>query len=314
MNSTSYKRFILVFFLIVLTPVFLCSNEAGAQKKTKKQREKKPAAAVETKMPETPKIKKDGEGKKLENSLTTSVKIDIAKFIKDSMAAISNKNPGQTVKLNVTAQLASDSSEIMVFNYSERYAKPISLKAEVSEKYSGSNYFILESDYNGMRGVHITSKPSAPSHIDIVGYQVSTDSIIIGYMMPDPKILNVKNSKNIKPKIISEGAFYRQAMDSALAWKHHENFNFYDNARLKKFRSSSIFGEPMSISSIGIEGKNQNISIFAYKDFLTASGIFPTLKLSKEVPRETAKNKKSDALYDYYLNDRFIIAISSGLE
>lgn len=314
MSSTFHKRFILSIFLVILAPLlFLCADGAHAQKKAKKQqREKKPAAAAEAEMPDTAGIKKGGATiKSLEQSITTSVKIDIAGFIKDAMASVANKNPGQTVKLNITAQLASESSEIMVFTYSERYNKPVSLKAEVAAKYPGKDYFTFESEYGGMKGVQIVSKSSAAAHIDMIGYQVSTDSIMVGYVMADPKAAGEENFENIKPKISSEGAFYRQAANSAFLWKNNGEFNFYDTSLLKKFRSSEAFGEPMSITSIGIEGKTGNISIFAYKDFMTASGFFPELKLSQETPREISKNQKRDAAYNYYLNDRFIIAISS---
>ncbi len=313
MNSRSYKRFILAIFLVILAPAFLLSaGDAHAQKKTKKQqREKKPAAQAAA-MPDAPEPKKIAAGaKNLEQSITASVKIDIAKFIKDAMISVSNKNPGQTVKLNITAQLASGSSEIMVFNYSERYDKPMSLKTEVSDKYPGPGYFTFESDYAGMKGIQIVSRPSASSYIDMIGYQVSTDAIIIGYTMADPKDADDENFVNIKPKISSEGAFYRQAADSAFAWKRYGAFNFYDTARLKKFKATPAFGEPMSVSTVGVEGKTANISIFAYKDSQAAAKFFPAIKLSKEVPAETAKNHKRDASYNYYLNDRFIIAISS---
>jgi len=227
------------------------------------------------------------------------------------MISVSNKNPGQTVKLSVSAQLASGSSEIMVFNYSERYNKPVSLKTEVSDKYPAPGYFTFESDYAGMKGVQIVSRSSAASYIDMTGYQVSTDAIIIGYAIADPKAADDENFENIKPKISSEGAFYRQAADSAFAWKRYGAFNFYDTARLKKFKTSKAFGEPMSVTSIGIEGKAANISIFAYTDLQAAAEFFPAIKLSNEVPAEIAKNHKKDASYNYYLNDRFIIAVSS---
>ena len=312
MSSSFHKRFILSIFLVILAPaLLLCADGAYAQKKAKKQpREKKPAAqAAET--PDTPDIKKSGDVKSLEQSITASAKIDIAGFIKDAMAAVSNKNPGQTVKLNITAQLASESSEIMVFTYSERYNKPVSLKAEIAAKYPAKDYFTFESDYGGMKGVQIVSKASAASHIDMIGYQVSTDSVIIGYAMTDPKAADAENLESVKPKISSEGAFYRQAANSAFLWKNQGDFNFYDTSLLKKFRSSEAFGRPASITSIGVEGKTGNISIFAYKDFKTASGFFPALKLSQETPRDISKNQKTDAAYKYFLNDRFIIAISS---
>jgi len=291
----------------------LCADSAYAQKKTKKQqREKKPEVqAAEPRNTATEAKKGETAAKSLEHSITASVKIDIVKFIKDAIISLSNKNTGQTVKLSITAQLASGSSEIMVFTYSERYGKPVSLKTEVTAKYSGADYFTFESDYGGMRGVQIVSKPSAASYIDMVGYQVSTDSIIIGYAIADPKMKGAENHENIKPKISSEGVFYRQAADSAFAWKKYGEFNFYDTSRLKKFKASPAFGEPMSITSIGIEGKTANISIFAYKNFQDAAKFFPELKLSNEDPRETSKNQKRDSAYAYYLNDRFIIAISS---
>jgi hypothetical protein len=279
---------------------------AAAQKKAGKAAgeadETKPAAAAGTK------IIRDSAGAYIDNALAQSANADILGLLNGAVRIISAEYAGESVRLSAYCTVTDGDSSEMNFMYSKNYGVEASVKSEYASKYASADYFTFESDFLGCKGYQIVGKASARSHIDMLCYQVGTDSVFVAYAAADPKIPGNK----ARPKLTMEGGFLRSAIVAAIDFENSAGFSFFETNLLKKFKPRSGGGAICAQTSIAA-GNSQLVMVYTYKNSQAASDAFKNFTLTRGETSVAGDNHKKDAEYNYYLNSAFILAVSNKL-
>ncbi len=281
---------------------------AAAQKKAGKTAgnadETKPAAEADA----GKKAVRDSAGAYIDNALAAGASADIAGLINGAVRIISAEYAGEQIKLSAYCTAAGGDSGEMNFMYSKNYGAEMSVKSEYASKYPSADYFTFESDFLGYKGYQIVSKASAKSHIDMLCYQISTDSVFVAYAAAGSKIPGNK----ARPKLSMEGGFLRSAIVAAIDFENAAGYSFFETNLLKKFKPKAGGGAICAQTSIAA-GNSQLVMIYTYKNSGAASSAFENFTLTRKEITAAGDNHKKDADYNYYLNSAFILAVSNKL-
>lgn len=280
---------------------------AAAQKKAGKAAgeadETKPAAAAAGR-----KAVRDSAGAYIDNALAASANADIVGLLNGAVRIISAQYAPEQVKLSAYCTVTGGDSSEMNFMYSKNYGAETSVKSDYASKYPAAGYFTFESDFLGYKGYQIVSKASTKSHIDMLCYQLSTDSVFVAYAAADPKIPDNK----ARPKLSMEGGFLRSAIIAAIDFENGAGYSFFETNLLKKFKPKAGGGAICTQTSLAA-GNSQLVMIYTYKNSQAASSAFENFTLTRKEITAAGDNHKKDADYNYYLNSAFILAVSNKL-
>lgn len=231
-------------------------------------------------------------------------------IIYGAIRIMNEKNPEKEIKFSVFSYFVNDDSGEIRFIFSKTLNRPVSLKNDYLSRYPSPQYFIFESDFLGVRGYQIISKPSAASYIDLVCYQMSTDSVFLAYAIAAPAVSKTKN----KPKLALEPGFFRSALVSAREFVNNQDFSFFETWLLKKFKHKKGFETISAQSSISAGDSGNLVFAYSYVNPGAARDAFKIFSMARDSrPEEVAENHKKDGSYNYYLTDRHIIAVSNSL-
>ncbi|HPG56774.1 MAG TPA: hypothetical protein PKW98_03055 [Candidatus Wallbacteria bacterium] len=223
---------------------------------------------------------------------------------------MSKKNPEKEIKLSIFSYFIDEDSSEIRFIFSKTPDREVSLKNDYLSRYPSPQYFVFESDFLGARGYQIISKPSAASYIDLVCYQMSTDSVFLAYAVTAPSAPKNK----VRPKLTLEPGFFRSALVSAREFVNNQGFSFFETWLLKKFKHKKGFETISAQSSISAGDSGPLVLAYSYINQSAAREAFKNFSMSRDSrPEEAAANHKKDAGFNYYLTDRHVIAVSNSL-
>lgn len=263
--------------------------------------ETKPAAAAGMK------AVRDSAGAYIDNALAASANADIVSLLNGAVRIISAQYAPEQVKLSAYCTVTDGDSSEMNFMYSKNYGAEMSVKSDYASKYPAADYFTFESDFLGYKGYQIVSKASAKSHIDMLCYQLSTDSVFVAYAAA----AKIPGNK-ARPKLSMEGGFLRSAIIAAIDFENGAGYSFFETNLLKKFKPKAGGGAICAQTSIAA-GNSQLVMVYTYKNFQAASSAFENFTLTRKEITPAGDNHKKDADYNYYLNSAFILAVSNKL-
>ena len=283
---------------------------AAAQKKAGKAAgeadENKPAAAA--KAAAGKKAVRDSAGAYIDNALVQSANADILSLLNGAVRIISAEYAGEPLRLSAYCTVTDGGSSEMNFMYSKNYGVEVSVKTDYASKYASADYLTFESDFLGCKGYQILSRASAKTHIDMLCYQLATDSVFVAYAAADPKITGNK----ARPKLTEQGGFLRSAIIAAIDFENSAGFSFFETNLLKKFKPKSGGGAICAQTSIAA-GNSQLVMVYTYKNSQAASDAFENFTLTRKEITAAGDNHKKDSDYNYYLNSAFILAVSNKL-
>jgi hypothetical protein len=269
---------------------------------------KKKAAGANAKAAAGKKIIKDSAGAYIDNALAANANADILGLLNGAARIIAAGYADEKIRLSAYCTVTDGDSSEMNFMYSKNYGVEASVKTDYASKYASADYFTFESDFLGCKGYQIVSRASARSHIDMLCYQLATDSVFVAYAVADPKIPGNK----ARPRLSMEGGFLRSAIIAAIDFENSAGFSFFETNLLKKFKPRSGGGAICAQTSIAA-GNSQLVMVYTYKNSQAASYAFENFTLTRKEITPAGDNHKKDADYNYYLNSAFILAVSNKL-
>lgn len=312
---------VFIFIFFVLTPVFFAAlftlaGDLYAQqsKKAAKQAAKSYGKAAGNKADKkagtaTAPAQLKGAGGYIEKTLMDNSDADMLDLINETarIMAAGSKNAEEVVKFSVYCTLFDRDSNEIRFIFTKTYNSPVSVKSDYASKYNSKDYFTFESDFLGFKGYQIVSKSFAKLYIDMVCYQMATDSVFLAYAIPAAK------SPSARPKLTMEAGFFRGAVISAREFEENQGYTFFEMRLLKDFKPKK--GSELICAQAGISyaGASPSIYIYSYKNRESAFSAFKNFRLTGGALSRVNDIHQKDGEFNYYLNAANILAVSNKL-
>lgn len=301
--------------------------EAAGKKKTEAAENKKKGAAAEDAAERPAGVEKAGKapgktskdearqksvsgsaGEFIEKTLAGSGNSDILGAVRGAAAIVVEKFAPAPVRLSAYCTVSDGDSSEISYLYAKTYGVEASVKKDYLPKYNSADYFTFESDFLGLRGYQIVSKASAKTYIDMLCYQVGTDSVFVAYAIPAAKAAG----GGARPKLMAEGGFLRSAVISAIEFENGEGFSFFETNLLKKFRPKSG-GQICAQTSLNVS-ESPVLIVYSCRDARAASMAFEKFTLTRGGGAQfVGPGHKKDGEYNYYLSAAYILAVSNKL-
>lgn len=231
---------------------------------------------------------------------------DVSDFVGETRKALYEKNPGASILLRSECSLVGESGECIVYRFFDRCNKAMPFKpsarnpkaraaeiaAFVPEVSALADFNAFESEFMGLKGYQIIGG-TGENAVDALCYQISTNSVLAASAF-------MKKGGKAAPKIISEAAVYRYAVDSACNWRDSGHFSFFRLEGLKTLSAGASPGGADSVTRLGVEGAAAQIVIYAFAGPAAAEKAF--------------KNLQADEKFTCRLRGRYVVSVPAALK